>query len=113
MSRMLGLFLTVALFAISTLGCSGTKYTVRAGFQHDSLSVDRELDIAGWGAGGTIGVIATSDGVQAIELCGDGRFAFGEMVPEREVLADGGVLTTTVQQVNLVPIGVCIEMPVN
>ena len=27
MSRMLGLFLTVALIAISTLGCSGTNYT--------------------------------------------------------------------------------------
>ena len=102
MSRMLGLFLTVALFAISTLGCSGTNYTVRAGFVHDSLSTDPNGDIAGWGAGGTIGVVA-NDGLQAVELCGRGSWSFGKAETK------GG---TNRDIVNSTPIEVCAEFPV-
>ena len=102
MIKALGLFMTGTLLAISMLGCSGTTYTVRAGFVHDSLSTDSEGDIAGWGAGGTIGVIA-NDGLQAVELCGRVSFSFGK-------LEDTG--GTSRESINSTPIEVCAEFPV-
>ena len=65
------------MVGIALVGCSGTNYTVRAGFVHDQLSTDSQMDIAGWGAGGTIGVVA-NDGLQAVQLCGRGSWSFGK-----------------------------------
>ena len=108
MLKMLVLVLSVALFATLMMACSGTKYTVRAGFQHDSVSTDvLDANLAGWGAGGTIGIVARN-GIEAVELCGNGRFYFGELEGRVE---DGSA--RVVQHTNHTPIGVCAEMPVN
>lgn len=101
--KVLGLFLTVALLATLMLGCSGTTYTVRAGFVHDYLGTDSKGDIAGWGAGGTIGVVA-NDGLQAVELCGRGSFRFGKLADESS--------GTSKESINSTPIEVCAEFPV-
>ncbi len=101
MTKGLGLFLAVAVF-VTLVGCAGTNYTVRAGFVHDYLSTDSEGDIAGWGAGGTIGVIA-NDGLQAVQLCGRSSFSFGKSKDDRGTLRES---------INSTPIEVCAEFPV-
>ena len=65
------------------------------------LSTDSEGDIAGWGAGGTIGVVA-NDGLQAVQLCCRGSWSFG-----KATIKDG----TNRDVVNSTPIEVCAEFP--
>ena len=68
---------------------------------HDYLSTDSEGDIAGWGAGGTIGVIA-NDGLQAVQLCRRSSFSFGKSKDDRGTLRES---------INSTPIEVCAEFP--
>ena len=77
---------------------------MRAGFQHDSVSTDANADIAGWGAGGTIGLVA-GNGLEAVELCGNSRFYFGGLDANVDPVR-------VVQNLNHLPIDVCAEIPV-
>ena len=90
------------MVGIALVGCSGTNYTVRAGFVHDYLSTDPKGDIAGWGAGEPSVWLPTMS-LQAVELCGRGSWSFGKAETK------GG---TNRDIVNSTPIEVCAEFPV-
>lgn len=97
----IALVLAVAVFALT--GCSGTTYTVRAGFIHNHEGTDKEGDMAGWDAGGTIALVA-QDGLEAVELCGVSGFSFGKIETKTNP-------KRTDRDYSTMPVEVCAELP--